>query len=636
MYVHRGEAPLAYSPLPTVRVCIRAMASHVRSVAAVALIVCVAFLTWQPTRASVQTHSGLRLWLYHNISGPLRSATPVRTHGDETAELTLDAAELDAATNGTLAATAQARRKRYAADTALGLWSVRIVCALDETGAHALASVLDEDETVPCNVFVAAHVQASRYTNRLTVTLLQLGCTTNSTRREIEAHVRTHAPARCLRHPALPKIGVHVTPDRYVSLPGPEAVDHDPAHTHAKKRDATQVDDATYTQPSAPWHLDRIDQRRAPPLDNLYSYSLDGAGVTIYVLDTGGRVTHSQFGNRAEFIANTVGDGINTDCHGHGTHVGGIAAGTTYGVAKKALIKFIKVLDCNGGGSSTTVTLGAMDVVARQSCTDCSHAAVINLSLSGGASSTMDAQMRDMLELYQVPVIAAAGNRNGADACLYSPGREPTAVTVAATGNPSAVDDAALRDPLASFSDRGPCVDLGGPGVSIVSAYYTSDTATAIMSGTSMATPIVAGLHALAMQFQAAADPASRGYDAIAAVKAVATSSRADDPNDIYAAVPMIYGRIEQTSYVAPMPPPPPPPPPPPSDEPVTTPSPLSEPPAIYDEPSSPQPPPPPSSPPPPPHYMPPPPSTGATSATSWLALVPCLLVAMAMTMTTA
>jgi subtilisin family serine protease len=232
--------------------------------------------------------------------------------------------------------------------------------------------------------------------------------------------------------------------------------------------------------PTPSWGLDRIDQR-ALPLNNSYTYPNNGAGVTAYIIDTGIRITHSDFGGRAIWGTNTV-DTNNTDCHGHGTHVAGTVGGSAYGVAKGVTLIAVKVLNCAGSGTNTQVINGINFVTSHHT----TGAAVANMSLGGGFSQAENDAVTNSIN-DGVTYAIAAGNSN-ANACSFSPSSTPAAITLGATGS---------NDVRASFSNFGTCLDLFAPGVSITSAWNTSDTATNTISGTSMASPHAAGVAAI-------------------------------------------------------------------------------------------------------------------------------------------
>lgn len=234
------------------------------------------------------------------------------------------------------------------------------------------------------------------------------------------------------------------------------------------------------TQNGPTWGLDRIDQP-ALPLSGTYTNARQGAGVRVYVVDTGVLASHVDFAGRVISGYSAIADGQGTtDCNGHGTHVAATAAGTTYGVAKQAQIVPVRVLDCSGSGFLSGVVSG-IDWIGQNH--PVGSPAVVNMSLGGGASSTLDAAVESLVSKGIVTVVAA-GN-SSADACSSSPARTPNAITVAASSN---------TDGFASFSNFGSCVDLIAPGVGVLSAWYTSTTATQTLNGTSMATPHVAGV----------------------------------------------------------------------------------------------------------------------------------------------
>jgi Subtilisin-like serine proteases len=239
---------------------------------------------------------------------------------------------------------------------------------------------------------------------------------------------------------------------------------------------------ADTTQSNPPWGLDRIDQRNLP-LSATYTYNWTGSGVRAYIIDTGIRTSHTQFGGRASAVFDAFG-GNGQDCNGHGTHVAGTVGGSTYGVAKSSLLRAVRVLDCNGSGSNSGVIAG-VDWVRQNFIAP----AVANMSLGGGASSALDTAVNNLSNA-GVPIAVAAGNSN-ADACSFSPSRAVNAITTGST---------TTTDARSSFSNFGTCVDVFAPGSGILSAWFSSNTATATLSGTSMASPHVAGVAALYKQ----------------------------------------------------------------------------------------------------------------------------------------
>lgn len=245
------------------------------------------------------------------------------------------------------------------------------------------------------------------------------------------------------------------------------------------------------TQNSAAWGLDRIDQVDRP-LSSTYEYNFTGDGVRAYVIDTGIRASHTDLANRVLAGYTAINDGQGTaDCNGHGTHVAGTIGGTTWGVAKAVQLVPVRVLDCAGSGTYSGVIAG-IDWAASQS----HRPAVANLSLGGPASASLDAAIAGAVSK-GISMVVAAGNDN-LNACNYSPAREPSAITVGATTS---------ADARSSFSNYGSCLDVFAPGSSITSAWYTGDTATATLSGTSMAAPHTAGVVALMLQSKPDATP---------------------------------------------------------------------------------------------------------------------------------
>jgi subtilisin family serine protease len=253
------------------------------------------------------------------------------------------------------------------------------------------------------------------------------------------------------------------------------------------------------TQTNAPWGLDRIDQR-SRPLSTTFTYFATGAGVKAYVIDTGIRFSHTQFGGRAITGYDAVDGGSADDCNGHGTHVAGTIGGSTYGVAKGVTLVGVRVLGCNGSGTISGVIAGVNWVTANHQA---GQPAVANMSLGGGASSALDTAVRNSIA-DGVSYAIAAGNGNwrgiAQNACNSSPARVSEAMTISATDS---------SDRKASWANYGSCVDWFAPGVSITSAWSTSTTATRTISGTSMATPHTAGVAALYLQGSPGASPSS-------------------------------------------------------------------------------------------------------------------------------
>ncbi|MCG7562408.1 MULTISPECIES: S8 family serine peptidase [Pseudoalteromonas] len=280
----------------------------------------------------------------------------------------------------------------------------------------------------------------------------------------------------------------------------------------------TVTPQASGDQNNAIWGLDRVDQR-ALPLNSNYHYDFDGTGVTAYVIDTGVRISHSEFGNRAshgyDFVDN---DADSSDCNGHGTHVAGTIGGSEYGVAKNVNVVGVRVLGCNGSGSYSGVISG-IDWVKNNA----SGPSVANMSLGGGVSQAVDDAVNAAVAS-GVTFVVAAGNDNS-DACNYSPARAADAITVGSTTS---------SDGRSSFSNYGSCLDIYAPGSSIKSAWYNSDSATNTISGTSMAAPHVAGAVALYLDQDPTLTPAQ--IDSLLSsrsTKGAVSDAKASSPNEL-------------------------------------------------------------------------------------------------------
>lgn len=268
-----------------------------------------------------------------------------------------------------------------------------------------------------------------------------------------------------------------------------EAMKKNP-HVLSVESDTIVNIDAT-TQSNPDWGLDRIDQK-ALPLNSTYSYLQTGSGTTAYIVDTGILSSHQEFSGRVLSGYTAISDGNGTtDCNGHGTHVAGTVGGTTYGVAKNVNLVPIRILGCDGSGASSNVIAG-LDWILKNG----KKPAVVNMSLGGATSSSLDSAVENLYNNGYVMVVAA-GNSN-TDACTSSPARVSKAITVAATDS---------TDTRASYSNYGSCVDIFAPGSQINSSWIGSNTATKILNGTSMATPHVAGVVAEMLQSIPTASP---------------------------------------------------------------------------------------------------------------------------------
>jgi subtilisin family serine protease len=266
----------------------------------------------------------------------------------------------------------------------------------------------------------------------------------------------------------------------------------------------------TINQDDPVWGLDRSDQRDLP-LDKKYEAPNEADNVNVYVIDTGIYADHGDFGSRASVGTDTIGDGRNgKDCQGHGSHVAGTIAGTEYGIAKGAEVYGVRVLDCQGSGTTESVVAGIEWVTANAE-----KPAVANMSLGGPADKALDDAVKASVAA-GITYAVAAGNES-ANACKSSPAKEPTAITVGAT------DD---TDTRAEFSNFGKCVDVFAPGVDVKSVGIDGPTATATHSGTSMASPHVAGAAALYLSAKPDATPA----DVAAAIVDGATADKVQNP----------------------------------------------------------------------------------------------------------
>jgi subtilisin family serine protease len=342
------------------------------------------------------------------------------------------------------------------------------------------------------------------------------------------------AQAALLRRAGHPVSHVYanVFPGLAVDLPAAaaDALRRNPNVTRVESDGPVTITD---TQTAPPWGLDRSDQRNLP-LSGSYTWDSTGAGVATYIVDTGLRADHVDFTGRTAPGFTSIADGRGTaDCNGHGTHVAGTSAGTAYGIAKAATVIPVRVLGCNGSGSWSGVIAGLDWIVGHHT----TGPAVANMSLGGGANSSVDDAVRRVIA--DGVTVVVAGNSN-VDACNSSPARVKEAITVGATTS---------TDARASYSNFGSCLDLFAPGSAILSAWYTSSTATSTISGTSMASPHVAGAGARVLSASPTLSPAQvASHVTTAATAGVVGSAGSGSPNLL------LYTGTDT-------PPPPPPPP---------------------------------------------------------------------------
>lgn len=257
------------------------------------------------------------------------------------------------------------------------------------------------------------------------------------------------------------------------------------------------------------WGVDRVDQRDLP-LNNSYNVPQGGAGVHVYIVDTGVTTTHQEFTNIGDGFSSIANDPSTADCHGHGTHVAGTVAGKTVGVARQAIIHPVRVLNCQGSGTLQGIVDGLEWVIKNKK-----DPAVINMSLGGGANDAFDTATQNAINA-GITVVVAAGNSSD-DACKYSPARVPGAVTVAASTK---------TDTQASFSSFGKCVDIYAPGENINSASNTDNAGYKSFNGTSMASPHVAGGAALVL----ASSPTLKPKDVSDRLSMDATPNKISNP----------------------------------------------------------------------------------------------------------
>lgn len=310
------------------------------------------------------------------------------------------------------------------------------------------------------------------------------------------------------------------------SKAGAEALSRDPRVAYVAEDGWVELAGTQSTPPS--WGLDRVDQRELP-LDSTFSYGADGSGVDIFIVDTGIKSSHVDFGGRVDLAQSLsmIADGyVTEDCNGHGTFVAAVAAGATFGVAKGATLHSVRVANCQGNAWISDVVAGIDWVTSLYPAPKGNkpipgRQAVVNISLTVGAAQAIDDAV-DRSILNGISFVVAAGN-NGGDACLNSPGRVADAITVGASDN---------NDVRWAYSNFGSCVDLFAPGVAITSAYIRSNTDSLWMTGTSASAPHAAGAAALYLADNPGATPAQvRGALASSATTGVLQNAGAGSPD---------------------------------------------------------------------------------------------------------
>jgi subtilisin family serine protease len=380
--------------------------------------------------------------------------------------------------------------------TAIAILSIVVVLAILPTTSGLSAASAGEDPQIskaPLLINNVENVVPDRY-----IVVFKDGFTGDRIRSLIEEFIATYdAGVYQSYSTAIQGFAATLTPIAMEALR---------AHPDVAYIEAEQVLYLTGEQEDPPWGLDRIDQRDQP-LDDLFSFTSTGVGVNVYVLDTGIRITHEEFNGRAFNDYSSVNDGRGfEDCNGHGTHVAGIIGGELYGVAKSVNLHNVRVVSCDGTALVSQVISGIDWVTAHHV-----KPAVANMSLSGERSDSLDQAVKKSIAAGVVYTIAS-GN-DGQDACQMSPARVPAALTV------GAVD---AYDRVPSFSNIGSCLDLFAPGTDVISAWSSSDQATMMLMGTSMAAPFVGGVAALYLEDVPDASPA----EVAAAIVDVATQDR--------------------------------------------------------------------------------------------------------------